>query len=229
MRTHIRPAVVLFVGLSVITGIVYPVVTTVIAQLVFADKANGSLMPAADGASTGSRLIGQEFGTSDVTAAAAYAKWFWGRPSATGPVAYTALNQEAATGSSGSNLAATNPVVLERVRQRIAALDAADASVGVVRTVTAQGASDNAPAQRTRRVPIDLVTSSASGLDPHISPAGAAYQVSRVARARGMSEDAVWELVRQHTTGRTLGVLGEPVVHVLALNAALEQTEARSQ
>jgi K+-transporting ATPase ATPase C chain len=144
-------------------------------------------------------------------------------------VAYTALNQEAATGSSGSNLAATNPVVLERVRQRIAALDAADASVGVVRTVTAQGASDNAPAQRTRRVPIDLVTSSASGLDPHISPAGAAYQVSRVARARGMSEDAVWELVRQHTTGRTLGVLGEPVVHVLALNAALEQTEARSQ
>lgn len=242
MLTHLRPALVLFILLSLITGIVYPLAITGIAQLAFADKANGSLIaatayphaprganagnatPDAERGGTqyiGSALIGQEFGTSDPAAAAQHAKWFWGRPSATGPVPYTALNLDEGTGSSGSNLAPTNPALLDNITARLAALDAADASVGIARTPTAPAATDNAPAPRTTAVPIDLVTASASGLDPHISPAAAEYQVARIAKARNMTEDAVRDLVRQHTTGRTLGILGEPVVNVLTLNLAL--------
>lgn len=214
----LRPALVLFVVLSIITGVVYPLAITGIAQVAFADKANGSIITDAvgdaGGKPIGSSLIGQEFGTSDVGAAPALAKWFWGRPSATGPVSYTALNLDKSTGSSGSNLAPTNPALLDNIRARIAALNAADASVGIVRI--APGSTTRAAA-----VPVDLVTASASGLDPHISPAAAEYQVSRVAKARGLTEDAVRDLVRQHTQGRALGVLGEPVVNVLALNHAL--------
>ncbi len=225
MSTHLRPALVLFVLLTLITGAVYPLAITAIAQVAFADKANGSIVTGAGGEvggkPIGSSLIGQEFGTSDATAAPALARWFWGRPSATSPVPYTALNLATGTGSSGSNLAPTNPALLDNIKARLAALDAADASVGIVRTTTAPGAADSTPAARATAVPIDLVTASASGLDPHISPAAAEYQVPRVAKARGMGEEAVRALVRQHTQGRALGVLGEPVVNVLALNQAL--------
>lgn len=215
----LRPALVLFMLLSLVTGVVYPLAITGVAQVAFADKANGSIIidAASDSGGTpiGSALIGQEFGTSDATAAPALAKWFWGRPSATGPVPYTALNLATGTGSSGSNLAPTNPALLDNIKARLAALDAADASVGVMRV--APGSTS-----RTTAVPIDLVTASASGLDPHISPAAAEYQVPRVAKARGLTEDAVRELVRQHTQARALGVLGEPVVNVLMLNRSLE-------
>ncbi|MBY0263613.1 MAG: potassium-transporting ATPase subunit C, partial [Phycisphaerales bacterium] len=139
---------------------------------------------------------------------------FWGRPSATSPVPYTSLGPGNSTGSSGSNLAPTNPALLENVKSRLAALDAADASVGVTRTVQGEAGGK-------ARIPVDLATASGSGLDPHISPAAAAYQVPRVAKARGLSEEAVRALVVQHTTPRTLGILGEPVVNVLELNIAL--------
>ena len=222
----LRPAIVLFVLLSLLTGVVYPLAITGIAQVAFADKANGSILTDAAGTPIGSSLIGQQFGTSDATAAPALAQWFWGRPSATGPVPYTALNLDMGTGSSGSNLAPSNPALLDNIRARLAALDAADASVGIVRTTTAPFATDNAPAQRTTAVPVDLVTSSASGLDPHISPAAAEYQVPRVAKARGLTEQAVRALVREHTQGRAFGVLGEPVVRVLELNLALARAQA---
>ncbi len=220
----LRPALVLFAILTLITGVIYPLAITGIAQVAFAEKANGSIITSAasegGGTPIGSSLIGQEFGTSDSAAAAQHAKWFWGRPSATGPVPYTALNLATGTGSSGSNLAPTNPALLDNIKARLAALDAADASVGIVRTPSSPASTDAAPAQRTTPIPIDLVTASASGLDPHISPAAAEYQVPRVAKARGLTEDAVRDLVRQHTQARALGVLGEPVVNVLALNQA---------
>jgi K+-transporting ATPase ATPase C chain len=210
MLANLRPAVCLLAGLSLITGVVYPLTITAVARVAFPGKAGGSIIRDGNSAAIGSVLVGQEFGTSDPAAAPALAKWFWGRPSATGPVPYTALNLDKGTGSSGSNLAPTNPAVLDNVRARLMALNAADASVGLSR------------AAAEARVPIDLVTSSASGLDPHISPASAEYQVARVARARNMSPEAVRALVRQHTTGRALGVLGEPVVNVLELNLAIE-------
>ncbi len=218
MLAHLRPALVLFAILSIITGVIYPLAITGIAQVAFADKANGSIITSAasggGGTPIGSSLIGQEFGTSDPAAAAQHAKWFWGRPSATGPVPYTALNLDKGTGSSGSNLAPTNPALVDNIKARLAALDAADASVGIARVASGSMSPTNA-------VPVDLVTASASGLDPHISLAAAEYQVSRVAKARGLTEDALRDLVRQHTQGRALGVLGEPVVNVLALNQAL--------
>lgn len=224
MLTHLRPALILFILLSIITGVAYPLAITGIAQVAFADKANGSIVTDAAGKPIGSALVGQEFGTSDASAAAQHAKWFWGRPSATGPVPYTALNLEKATGSSGSNLAPTNPALLDNITARLAALDAADASVGIVRTSETPGSESRANQSRTTPVPIDLVTASGSGLDPHISPAAAEYQIPRIAKARGMTEDAVRDLVRRHTQGRTLGVLGEPVVNVLTLNQALGNT-----
>lgn len=214
MLTHLRPALVLFVLLTLVTGVAYPLALTGIAQATFPAQANGSIIAGANGNPVGSALIGQEFGTSDPAAAPAHSKWFWGRPSATGPIPYTALNLTTGTGSSGSNLAPSNPALIDNVKARLAALDAADANVGIERL--SPGA-----ASRATPVPIDLVTSSASGLDPHISPAAAEYQVPRVARARNMTEDAVRALVSQHTQGRALGVLGEPVVNVLALNLAL--------
>jgi K+-transporting ATPase ATPase C chain len=200
MTTVVRPAIVLFLLMTLITGVLYPLAVTGIAQSVFPDQANGSIITARGGEAAGSTLIGQEF--SDP-------KYFWGRLSATSPVPYTAFNADKGTGSCGSNLAPTNPDLIKNAQSRIDALNAADAVAGYQRPPT-------------QRVPIDLVTSSGSGLDPHISPAAAEYQVPRIALARGMGEAAVRALVQRHTRARGLGVLGEPVVNVLQLNLDLD-------
>lgn len=205
MRSLIRPALVLFLLLTILTGVVYPLVITGVARVAFPEKARGSLILANDGTVVGSHLLGQEFSSGSPAEAA---KWFWGRPSATSPVPYTALNVDKSTGSSGSNLAPSNPTLVANVRSRVDALAAADDASGYQR-----------PAGQA--IPIDLVTASGSGLDPHISPAAASYQIPRVAAARGVSPNAVRSLVDAHTTGRSLGLLGEPVVNVLELNLAL--------
>lgn len=211
MLTQLRPALVLFAILTLITGVVYPLTITGVAQVAFTDKANGSIITGKDGKPVGSALIGQDFSAGDPKDAA---KWFWGRPSATGPVPYTALNLDKGTGSSGSNLAPSNPALIDNVKARIDAMSAADAAVGLKR---------NSPGSESwaTPIPIDLVTSSASGLDPHISLAAAEYQVPRVAKAQGMSEKTVRQLVTKYASGRTVGVLGEPVVNVLELNLDL--------
>lgn len=189
MKTTIRPALTLLVLLSAITGIVYPVVVTGIAQGLFPKAAGGSLI-LKDGKPVGSELIGQNFTDP---------KYFWGRPSATGPQPYNA------SASSGSNQGPLNPALTDAVKGRIEALKAAD--------------PDN-----KLPVPADLVSASASGLDPHISPAAANYQIERVARARQLSPQQVRQLVEQQTEGRQWGVFGEPRVHVLKLNLALDAT-----
>ena len=187
MREHIRPALVLLALFTVLTGVIYPLVVTGIAQLVFPRQANGSLI-VKDGKPVGSSLIGQPFDDP---------KYFWSRPSATSPFPYNAAS------STGSNQGPTNPALIDAVKARVAALRAADP-------------------ENTAPVPVDLVTASASGLDPHISPAAALYQVHRVAKARKLDEAVVQRLVEQHTAGRWLGVLGEPRVNVLELNLALD-------
>jgi K+-transporting ATPase ATPase C chain len=187
MNTQLRPALTLFVLLSLITGLAYPLAVTGIAQTLFPRQANGSLVER-NGQPVGSGLIGQAFTDPG---------HFWSRPSATAPTPYNAAN------SGGSNLAPTAPALAEAVQARIAALRAADPG-------------------NTAPVPVDLVTASASGLDPHISRAAADYQAARVARARGLPVPAVSALVAQHTEGRWLGFIGEPRVNVLALNLALE-------
>ena len=187
MKEHLRPALVLLAALTVLTGLVYPLAFTAVAQLLLPRQANGSLIPGASGAA-GSRLIGQPF---------ADPRHFWGRLSATSPVPYNGA------ASSGSNLAPSNPALADAARARIEALRAAD------------------PAQADP-VPVDLVTASGSGLDPHISPAAAEYQVERVAHARGLPVSQVRALVAQNTEGRQWGVLGEPRVNVLQLNLALD-------
>jgi K+-transporting ATPase ATPase C chain len=179
---------------TVLTGLLYPFVVTALAQVLFPGRANGSIIMRT-GRPVGSELIGQPFDDP---------KYFWGRLSATSPAPYTAFNAEKLTGSSGSNYGPLNPALLEAVQGRIKALR--------------EAAPDN-----TAAIPVDLVTASGSGLDPHISPAAAAYQVDRVARARGMSEAVVRQVVAQHTAGRTLGLLGEPRMNVLAVNLALDQ------
>ncbi len=190
MSRPIRPAVVLLLILTLITGIAYPLAVTGVAQWLFPRQASGSLI-IRDGHPVGSRLIGQAF--SDP-------KDFWGRPSATTPQPYNGL------GSTGSNLGPLNPALVEAVRARIAALRAAD------------------PGNRAP-VPVDLVTASASGLDPDISLAAAYYQAPRVARARGLELGAVRALIAAHARGRWLGFLGEPRVNVLELNLALDAPE----
>ncbi|HEX6570813.1 MAG TPA: potassium-transporting ATPase subunit KdpC [Steroidobacteraceae bacterium] len=187
MRTLIRPCLGVFVALTLLTGVAYPLVVTGIARLVFPDQASGSIVTRGARA-VGSRLLGQPFTRPE---------YFWGRPSATTPQPYNGA------ASTGSNLAPTNPALAGAVAARVADLRAAD--------------PDN-----TRPVPVDLVTASGSGLDPHISPAAAEYQVQRVARARNMAPAHVRRLVAEHTEGRTLGLLGEPRVNVLALNLALD-------
>lgn len=187
MKTLLRPAITLFVLLSVITGIVYPVVVTGISQTVFPTAAGGSLI-IKDGKPVGSELIGQNFTDP---------KHFWGRPSATSP------QRNNGTASGGSNQGPLNPSLADAVKGRIEALKAADPDNKVP-------------------IPADLVTASGSGLDPHISPAAAAYQVERVARARGLKAEAVAALVAVNTEGRQLGVFGEPRVNVLKLNLALD-------
>ncbi len=189
MTSQLRPALVLFLVLTVITGILYPLVVTGLAQLIFPTQANGSLM-VQNGQAVGSSLIGQQFDDP---------KYFWGRLSATGPNPYNAA------ASTGSNLGPNNPVLTETVQSRIDALHAADPG-------------------NTAPIPVDLVTASGSGLDPDISPAAALYQVARVARARGLSVDAVTQLVNQRIQGRQFFIVGEPRVNVLQLNLALDAT-----
>lgn len=196
-RQVIRPAVVALGIFTVLLGLVYPVVLTGIAQAIFPHQANGSLITEANGTVVGSERIGQQF--SD-------AGYFWGRLSATSPEAYNAA------ASSGSNLGPLNPALIGNngtVQARIDALRAAEAAAGV---------DDRAA------IPVDLVTASASGLDPEISPAAASYQVARVAARRGVSEGEIQALVDQYTEGRFLGFLGEPRVNVLKLNLALDQS-----
>jgi potassium-transporting ATPase KdpC subunit len=187
MYAQLRPTLVSLAVLLLITGLVYPLAVTVIAQLTFPSQANGSLI-LERGEVRGSALIGQPFDDP---------RYFWGRPSATTPMPYNAA------ASSGSNLGPMNPELSKAVAERVARLRAADP-------------------ENPQPVPVDLVTASASGLDPHISIAAAEYQLRRVAKARGLSEDEVRTLIRVNTQPRALGVLGEPVVNVLRLNLALD-------
>jgi potassium-transporting ATPase KdpC subunit len=187
MVRELRIAMVVFLLLTVVTGVVYPGLVTLVAAVAFPAQADGSLV-IADGKLVGSRLIGQSFSSP---------RYFWARPSATGP----APNNGAV--SSGSNQGPLNPALAAAVESRVAALRAADPG-------------------DTRPVPVDLVTASGIGLDPHISIAAAEFQVARVARERGLPEARVLDLVRAATEGRTLGILGEPRVNVLELNLALD-------
>ncbi len=193
MLSQLRPALLMLLILTVITGVIYPLAVTGIAQVVFPKQANGSLI-VINGKVYGSELIGQQF--SDP-------KYFWGRLSATGDFPYNPFNAETLTGSSGSNYGPLNPALTQAAQARIDALKAADPG-------------NNAP------IPVDLVTASGSGLDPHISVAAALYQVHRVAAARGLSEAEVQSLVQKYTRGRQFGFLGEPRVNVLELNLALD-------
>jgi K+-transporting ATPase ATPase C chain len=187
MKTILRPALVLFVLLTLLTGVVYPLAVTGAAQALFPAQAAGSLI-LRDGQPVGSSLIGQNFTDPG---------HFWGRPSATGPMPYNA------SASGGSNQGPLNPALTDAVKGRIDALRAADPG-------------------NTSPVPVDLVTASASGLDPHISPAAARYQAARVARVRGLPLEQVEQLVAQHTETPWLGLLGEARVQVLRLNLALD-------
>ena len=191
MSTQLRPAVVMLVLFTALTGVAYPALVTAVAQATMPWQANGSLLIGEDGTVLGSELVGQPFDDP---------RYFWGRPSMTGAHAYDAA------ASTGSNLGPTNPALIAAVEARVTALREADPG-------------NEAP------VPVDLVTASGSGLDPHITPAAALYQVPRVARERGLSEERVRALVEAHLEGRTLGILGEPRVHVLRLNLALDQLE----
>ena len=188
MKNILRPALVLFFILSLITGALYPLLVTGVAQTLFPAQAAGSIITR-DGKAVGSELIGQNFTDP---------KHFWGRPSATSPMPYNA------SASSGSNLGPLNPALTDAVKSRIEALRAAEPG-------------------NTKSVPVDLVTASASGLDPHISPAAANYQTTRVAKARGLPADKVQALVDAQTEQPLFGVLGEPRVNVLKLNLALDK------
>lgn len=188
MSSYLKPAAILFLLLALLTGVIYPVLVTVLVQSLFAERANGSLLKNEQGQVIGSALIGQSFTDP---------KYFWGRPSATAPYPYNAA------ASSGSNLGPTNPALVEDIKSRIQSLQTAD--------------PDN-----PMKIPVDLATSSASGLDPHISPAAAEYQIHRIAKARQMSKDVVRKLVQEHTEPRQWQVLGEARVNVLKLNLALD-------
>ena len=187
MFQQLRTATLMLLTLTLLTGGIYPLVVTAIAQLIFPNQANGSIVLNKD-QQIGSSLIGQSF-TSP--------KYFWSRLSATSVTPYNAA------ASSGSNYGPMNPALIESTTARLAAIRTAGA--------------------KTESVPVDLVTSSASGLDPHISPAAAELQIERVAKARQISVDDVRRLVAEHTEGRTFGVLGEPRVNVLLLNLSLDQ------
>jgi K+-transporting ATPase ATPase C chain len=184
---QIKTGLIVFAILTILTGIIYPLIVTDIALLLFGWRANGSLV-VNEGQIVGSELIGQSFTDP---------KYFWGRPSATTPVAYNAV------ASSGSNLGPLNPKLLTAVKDRAATLK-------------------NADPQNELPIPVDLVTTSGSGLDPHISPAAAFYQVSRVARVRNLNPQVVHDLVEQHIERRPFFILGEPRVNVLRLNLALD-------
>jgi K+-transporting ATPase ATPase C chain len=189
MWTVVRQALLVFVALTVVTGVAYPVVMTVLAQVVFPHQANGSLIER-DGKVVGSQLIGQQFDDP---------KYFWSRPSATAP----AYNGAAST---GSNYGPTNPAQLDAVKSRVENIR-------------------KAHPEQTGPIPVDLVTASGSGLDPHISPAAAEFQVGRVAKARNLDLPVVQDLVKKHMAGRQLGILGEPRVNVLELNLELDNPQ----
>ena len=191
MTSIVRPAIVLFVALTVVTGVAYPLAVTGIAKAAFPSQAAGSLIET-DGKTVGSALIGQAF--SDP-------KNFWGRPSATSPMANNAAN------SSGSNQGPLNPALIDAVKGRIAALKAADP-------------------KNEQPIPVDLVTASASGVDPHISVAAANYQAGRVASARNLTIAQVQKLIDQNTEGQLFGFIGEPRVNVLKLNMALASADS---
>ena len=193
MLSQFRPSLVIFLLLTVITGVIHPFAVTGIAQVVFPSQANGSLI-VKDGNRLGSELIGQQFDDP---------MYFWGRLSATGTFPYNAFNAENLTASSGSNYGPLNTALKEAVKARLDTLKSADPS-------------------NTAPIPVDLVTASGSGLDPHISVAAAYYQISRVAKARRLSEAAVKTLVDENIEGRQFGFLGEPRVNVLKLNLALD-------
>lgn len=176
-----------FIVLTIVTGVIYPLLVTGIAQGLFFEKANGSLI-FRNGKPVGSTLIGQSFDDP---------RYLWGRPSATAPVPYNSAS------SSGSNLGPLNPALIDAVKSRIAAIQSVDPN-------------------NKNPIPVDMVTASASGLDPHISLAGAEYQISRIARLRGLSEDTVRDIVHHYTSNRFLGLIGEPVVNVLEVNLALD-------
>lgn len=190
MGSLIAKAVGMLAVLTLLTGVVYPLVVTVFAKVAFADQANGSLL-VREGKVAGSRLVGQPFEDP---------KYFWGRLSATTPAGYNAGS------SAATNYGPTNEALTKAAKARVDALRAADP-------------------ESTAPVPVDLVTASASGLDPHITPAAALYQVKRIARARGLGEERVRELALAHTEARTFGLLGEPRVNVLALNLALDDVK----
>ena len=191
MKSLIRPAVSLFVLLTLVTGVVYPLAVTGVAKAAFPEQAAGSLI-VQDGKTLGSALIGQNFTDP---------KFFWGRPSATSPMAYNGQ------GSAGSNLGPLNPALTDAIKGRVDALRAAD------------------PGNKAA-VPVDLVTTSASGLDPEISVAAAEYQAGRIARVRHLAPEVVEGIVARHIHGRLLGVFGEPRVNVLDMNLELQRTNA---
>jgi K+-transporting ATPase ATPase C chain len=190
IRNQLRPALILFLTLVLVTGLFYPLVITGLAQVIFPYQANGSLI-INNNQVIGSELIGQQFTDP---------RYFWGRLSATGDHPYNA------SASGGSNYSVLNPNLESQVRDRLAALEAAEPN-------------------NQQAVPVDLVTTSGSGLDPNISIAAARYQASRVARLRGLSIDQVLALIDQHTEDRVLGFLGEPRVNVLELNLALDEIQ----
>ena len=196
MKSNIRPVLTVFTMLTLITGVLYPLVVTGIAQVVFPFQANGSLI-IDNGSLLGSKLIGQNF---------ADPRYFWGRPSRTAGSPYNAFDPVALTGSSGSNLGPLSKLLVDAVQARTQALRNADPS-------------------NTLPIPVDLVTASASGLDPHISIAAAYYQVDRVARARGINKEEIFALVDQYSEARQFGFLGEPRVNVLSLNLALDEIQ----
>jgi K+-transporting ATPase ATPase C chain len=193
MISQLKPALILLLVFTVLTGIIYPLAVTGIAQLAFPSQANGSLI-IKNGKTVGSELIGQQFDNP---------KYFWGRLSATGPFPYNAYYAQTLTGSSGSNYGPLSPAIVLAAQARIHALKSADPT-------------------NTASIPVDLVTASGSGLDPDISAAAALYQIHRVAVARGLTDDQVKALVDQYTEGRQFGFLGEPRVNVLKLNLALD-------
>ena len=193
MKNILRPVLVLFAALTVVTGLVYPIVVTAVSHAAFPSEANGSLIEK-NGKLVGSELLGQQFDAPG---------YFWGRLSATSPNPYNPQS------SGASNLGPTNPALADEVKGRISALHDADPT-------------------NTAPIPVDLVTSSGSGLDPEISPAAAAYQIDRVAKARKLSHNDVDALVQRETSGRQFGILGEARVNVLKLNLALDELKPAS-